>query len=111
MPESEGAGRELLVTASTAVSLRLRGLEEGGLGGKGLFNLAGEGVMKEGVSFSLEGLCLREEGRGLVELVVGVGLGEEGSSTVSVRGFLGSIKRFIFLGAEEEGERRWKWVF
>ena len=46
MPESEGAGRELLVTASTAVSLRLRGLEEGGLGGKGLFNLAGEGVMR-----------------------------------------------------------------
>jgi len=43
------------------VSLRLRGLEEGGLGGKGLFNLAGEGVTRlgsEGRSFSLEGLCL-----------------------------------------------------
>lgn len=100
-PESEGAGRELSVRASAAVSLRLRGLEEGGLGGKGLFNLAGEGVTRlgsEGGSFSLEGLCLREEGRGLVELVVGVGLGEEGSSAASLRGFLGSMKRFIFWG-------------
>ena len=99
-PESEGAGRELSVRASAAVSLRLRGLEEGGLGGKGLFNLAGEGVTRlgsEGGSFSLEGLCLREEGRGLAELVVGVGLGEEGSSAASLRGFLGSMKCFIFV--------------
>lgn len=75
--------------------MRLRGLEEGGLGGKGLFNLAGEGeggmrLGSEGGSFSLEGLCLRE-GRGLE------GLEEEGlvvSGSLGV-GFLGSMKCFI----------------
>ena len=59
-------------------SLRFRVLEEGGLGGKGLLNLAGEGTTRlgseEGGSFSLEGLYLRE-GRGLTELGEEEGVG------------------------------------
>lgn len=63
---------ELLLLLLSVVSL-VRLLEEGGLGGKGLFILAGEGLGSEGMmmlgseeggSFSLEleeeDLCLRE---------------------------------------------------
>lgn len=85
------------------VSLRLRGLEEGGLGGKGLFNLVWEGeegtmmLGSEGGSFSLEDdLCLRE-GLDLVEL----GLDEHGSSAFLV----GSMKCFIFAAEREIEER------
>ena len=42
----------------------------------------------------------------MAKLVVGVGLGEEGSSAASLKGFLGSMKRFIFLGGR--GRRREK---
>jgi len=77
-PESEDAGRELSVRALPATaSFRLRGLEEGGLGGKGLLNLPGEGTTRLGSeegSFSLECLCL-PEGRVLAELGEGRGLG------------------------------------
>jgi len=87
-------------------SLRLRGLEEGGLGGRGLLNIAGEGTARlgsEGGSFSLEGLCLRE-GRCLVELGEGVGVAEEANSA-SLRGFLGSMKCFILGQREEHREK------
>jgi hypothetical protein len=63
--ESEFSGK------ASILSLRLRGFEDGGRGGKGLFNLAeavdGEGFRSEviefgsrGGAFSLEDLALRE---------------------------------------------------
>jgi len=108
-PESEDAGRELSARASAATaSFRLRGLDEGGLGGKGLLNFPGEGTARlgsEGGSFSLECLCLRE-GRVLAELGEGAGVAEEASSA-SLRGFLGSMKCFI-LGQRRRRTQRAK---
>jgi len=104
-PESEVAGgRELLSAARVSkASLRLRGLEEGGLGGKGDFNLGWEGeegIMGFGSVFSLE--CLVREGLDLAEEVV-LGLDEDGSSVAASRAvaFLGSMKCFI-LAIERE---------
>ena len=99
-----------LSKSASALSLRLRGLEEGGLGGRGLFNLAGEGfeseaaatamrLGSEGGSFSLEGLCLR--GLDLVEL----GDEEQGSSAEEASlsiAFFGSMKCFIVAGRSRE---------
>lgn len=96
-PESEVPGTKLSGTTSI-LSLRFRGFEEGGFGGKGLFNLAavaGEGALgSEGGSFSLDDFGFRE-GLGLVEEL---GLDEEGSSAEGESlkiGFLGSMKCFI----------------
>lgn len=42
-PESEVAGSEFSAAMVSRASLRLRGLEEGGLGGNGLLDLTWEG--------------------------------------------------------------------
>lgn len=109
-PESEVAGwRELLSAArASKASLRLRGLEEGGLGGKGDFNLGWEGeegTMGFGSVFSLE--CLVREGLDLAEEVV-LGLDEDGSSVAASRAvaFLGSMKCFILAIERVMRERR-----
>lgn len=53
----------------------------------------------------MEGLCLREEGLVLAELL---GLDEDGSSAASLAiGFLGSMKCFI-VGDREKGVKREK---
>jgi hypothetical protein len=81
-------------------------LEDGGLGGNGLFNLTWEGeevTVKLGSEFSLVWLCLRGVGLDLAELL---GLDEDGSSAASFAvAFLGSMKCFIFAGGERERER------
>lgn len=104
------------------LSFRLRGFEDGGLGGSGLFNLAavaGDGFKSdsialgsEGGSFSLDGLCFRD-GLGLAQEL---GLDEEGSSAVGVSlkiAFLGNMKCFIAeiperggIGLKEDKEAR-----
>lgn len=83
------------------LSFRLSGLEDGGRGGSGLFNLAGEGLESgsmelgsEGGAFSLEDLGFR----GGLPLIPALGQGEEGGSAAWASrkiAFLGCIKCFI----------------
>lgn len=84
------------------LSFLLRGFEEGGRGGSGLFILAaaaGEGLRSggkelgsDGGAFSLEGFCFRE-GR----ILVALGFGEGGGSVSLKMVFLGCMKCFIVV--------------
>ena len=94
------AGSELSGRGTSGASLRLRGFEEGGLGGMGLFNLAlrcserGGG----GGSFSLVDLCLRDGLGFLAEEAWFEGDGNSAGKGVCVSrkiAFLGSMKCFI----------------
>lgn len=91
------------------LSFRLSGLEDGGLGGSGLFILAGEGLESGTMEFGSEGgaFSLNDLGfRGGLPLIPPLGLGEEdGGSAAWVSrkiAFLGCIKCFI--------EEKWKFT-
>lgn len=97
-PESEPPGTEFSGTVSI-ISFRLRGFEDGGLGGSGLFNLAGDCFESHGILGSVGGAFSFADfgfldGLGLDKL----GLGDEGGSVecVSLKiAFLGCMKCFI----------------
>lgn len=113
-PESKSPGIEFSGTASM-LSLRLSGLEEGGLGGSGLFNLAaaaGEGLESEAIEFGSEGgaFSLHDLGfRGGLPLIPALGLGEDGgwspaAACASLKiAFLGCIK--CFIARNEDGSK------
>ena len=92
-------------------SFRLRGLDDGGRGGSGLFNLAaeaGEGfgsggkeLGSDGGAFSLEGFCFRE-GR---IILAALGFGEGGGSVSLKIVFLGCMKCFIAVGLRASHQR------
>lgn len=97
-PESEPPGTEFSGTVSM-LSFRLRGFEDGGLGGSGLFNLAGDCFESHGMfgsdggAFSFADFVFLD-GLGLAKL----GLSDDGGSVecVSLKiGFLGCMKCFI----------------
>ena len=97
-PESEPPGTEFSGTVSM-ISFRLRGFEDGGLGGRGLLNLAGDcfescGMFgSDGGAFSFVDLGFLD-GLGLAKL----GLSDDGGSVecVSLKiAFFGCMKCFI----------------